>query len=277
MAHTEEGTPKKQVLYVGDSRVRADRPKQHIPDYSEFPGKNEAFIPDFLLKEWMVAAVFLVGFMTLVMAEEPPLGELADPTNTGFLPVPDWYFLFLYQLLKYKWAAGDFVVIGTLVVPGLLFGALMLVPWLDRSKERQPLKRSSTTWITILSLVAIAFLTWAAEYQHVQQLESAPSTAPKNKVVVEQNSAGYDIYSQSACITCHGDNLEGKNGPSLLGVGNKFGASEKGESHGNPVYTREDLKKIIDHGRGAMPQGMFQGTDEQKEVLMDWLLKQNQK
>ena len=89
-----------QVHYVGDSRVRADRKKMVPKDYSEFPGKNEAFLPDFLLKEWMVAVVFLVAFMTLVMTEDPPLGEIADPTNTSFLPVPDWYFLFIYEAVE---------------------------------------------------------------------------------------------------------------------------------------------------------------------------------
>lgn len=276
MAHTEEGTPKKQVLYVGDSRVRANRTKQSPADYSEFPGKNEAFFPDFLLKEWMVAAVFLVGFMTLVMAEKPPLGELADPTNTGFLPVPDWYFLFLYQLLKYKWAAGDFVVIGTLVLPGLAFGALLLAPWLDRSPNRQPLKRPVASGIMLLSLVAIAMLTWAAEYEHEKQLESAPSKPPKNTQVIGKNEMGYQIYSQNACIKCHGENLEGKNGPSLLGIGNKFGSSQASE-HGGTHYTREDLIKIVNDGRGAMPQGMFQGNEKEKQILVDWLLKQKQK
>ena len=262
MAHNQEGNDK-QVHYVGDSRVRADRPKLYPKDYAEFPGKTEAFFPDFLLKEWMVAVVFLVGFMTLVMAEEPPLGELADPTNTSFLPVPDWYFLFLYQLLKYKWAAGDFVVVGTVILPGIAFMALMLAPWLDRSKERRPLKRPVATGIMVTTLVAVTALTWAAEYEHQQQLESAPSEAPENTEVVAKDSQGYQIYAENACIKCHGDNLEGKNGPSLLGVGNKLSADE--------------MTKIIDEGRGAMPAGMFQGSPAEEKVLVEWLTKQTQK
>ncbi|MBA4496063.1 c-type cytochrome [Paenactinomyces guangxiensis] len=232
-------------------------------DYSEFPGKNEAFFPDFLLKEWMVAVVFLVGFMTLVMAEEPPLGEIADPTNTSFLPVPDWYFLFLYQLLKYKWASGPFVVIGTVILPGIAFTALMLAPWLDRSKERRPLRRPVTTGIMILSLISVAALTWAAEVEHETQMESNPGEKPQNTKVMAQDDEGYSIYQQNACIRCHGDQLQGVNGPSLLGVGNRL-------SH-------EKITEIIDDGRGAMPAGMFQGNEQQKKVLVDWLMKQKQK
>ncbi len=84
-----------------------------------------------------------------LMAEEPPLGDLADPNNTNFIPIPDWYFLFLYQLLKFEWAGGPFIVIGTVVIPGIAFTALLLAPWLDRSKERRPLKRPIATGLSI--------------------------------------------------------------------------------------------------------------------------------
>jgi menaquinol-cytochrome c reductase cytochrome b/c subunit len=262
LAHHSDGNDK-QVHYVGDSRVRADRKKLYPKDYAEFPGKTEAFFPDFLLKEWMVAAVFLVGFMTLVMSEEPPLGELADPTNTSFLPVPDWYFLFLYQLLKYKWASGPFVVIGTVLLPGIAFLALMLVPWLDRSKERRPLKRPMATGIMIVTLIAICALTWAAEYQHELQSESVPGRKPNDTTVIGLNEQGYRIYQKNACIKCHGDHLQGLNGPSLLGVGNRL--------------THDQINHIIDHGRGAMPAGMFQGSPAEKQVLINWLLQQKQK
>lgn len=252
-----------KIHYVGDSRVRKDRKKLKPKDYSEFPGKTEAFFPDFLLKEWMVAAVFLVGFMTLVMTEEPPLGDVADPTNTSFLPVPDWYFLFLYQLLKYKWAAGKFIVIGTMIVPGIAFTALLLVPWLDRSKERQPLKRPLTIGIMFVSLIAVIALTWAAEYEHDIQLESAPGLTPKNTAVISTKNQGYKLYQQNACIKCHGDQLQGVNGPSLLGIGNRRSA--------------EEIMKYISEGKGAMPAGMFQGSPKQQKILAEWLEKQKQK
>ncbi|RAL21075.1 menaquinol-cytochrome c reductase cytochrome b/c subunit [Thermoflavimicrobium daqui] len=264
MAHNPEGN-RKQVHYVGDSRVRADRPKRYAPDYSEFPGKNEAFIPDFLLKEWMVAAVFLVGFMTLVMSELPPLGEKADPTNTSFLPVPDWYFLFLYQLLKYKWASGPYVVLGTVVLPLIMAAALLLAPWLDSGKERRPHKRPVATGLMILSVIAVAALTWSAEAEHEQQAESAPIRMPKATKVMAVDEQGYQLFKESACIKCHGDQLQGVNGPHLIGVGNK------------PGMTTDKIIEIIDHGRGGMPAGMFQGSDQEKRALAEWLMKQKQK
>ncbi len=80
----------------------------------------------------MVGAVFLVGFLVLTIVHEPPLERVADPTDTGYIPLPDWYFLFLYQLLKYEYAAGSYTVIGAMIIPGLAFGSLLLAPFLDR-------------------------------------------------------------------------------------------------------------------------------------------------
>ena len=118
----------KGMKFVGDSRVTdpASRPKKIPKDYSEYPGKTEAFWPDFLLKEWLVGAVFLVGYLVLTVAHPSPLERPADPTDTGYIPVPDWYFLFIYQLLKYEFASGPYNIIGAIIMPGLAFGALII-------------------------------------------------------------------------------------------------------------------------------------------------------
>ncbi|MFC4078069.1 menaquinol-cytochrome c reductase cytochrome b/c subunit [Salinithrix halophila] len=259
MAHNDQDK-EQDVHFVGDSRVKSNKQRIYPKDYSEFPGKTEAFFPNFLLKEWMVAVVVLVGFLALVMAEEPPLGEQADPTNTGFLPVPDWYFLFLYELLKFKWASGPFVVIGTVLVPSLLFGGLFLVPWLDRGKERRPMKRPITTGIALLSLVGIVVLTWVAEDEHQKQLASQPKGAGEEAKIVDQNDPAYEIYKNNACVNCHGQQLEGLQGPSLRGIGD--------------AYSSEEIIKIMDEGKGTMPAGMFQGTAKEKKQLADWLARQ---
>ncbi len=109
----------KGMKFVGDSRVPAVR-KPNIPkDYSEYPGKTEVFWPNFLLKEWLVGSVFLVGFLCLTVAHPSPLERIADPTDTTYVPLPDWYFLFLYQLLKYSYASGPYTVVGAIIIPGV--------------------------------------------------------------------------------------------------------------------------------------------------------------
>lgn len=289
-------TERKPVIYVGDSRV-AKPLKVHVPrDYSAYPGKSEAFIPNFLLKEWMVGSVFLVGFLILVATHAAPLGYPADPNNSSFIPMPDWYFLFLYQLLKYPYMADQFVVLGTVVLPGLAFMALTLVPFLDRSPERRFTKRPVPTMMMLLSLAAIVYLTWVSwdHYQHelkaknlipehIQRKEemkakkeesggdsSGGGKAPaeeKALAIVDKDDPAYEtVYMKATCVACHGAQLKG-NGPipGLLGIGDK--------------YDQEQLMKIIKEGIGSMsPQydmNINQGLTEQNlNDLAAWLAKQ---
>lgn len=178
MAHGNNSNEK--VVYVGDSRVRKRETVNSIPpDYTSFPGRSEAFIPNFLLKEWMVGCVVLVGFLVLTIAEPPPLGYPADPTNSAFIPMPDWYFLFLYQLLKYPWVSGSYVPLGVMGVPGVAFGSLLLAPFLDTGKERRFYRRPIATALMLLSLVSCYYLT-KVSWDHYQHELEITNTVPEH-------------------------------------------------------------------------------------------------
>jgi menaquinol-cytochrome c reductase cytochrome b/c subunit len=243
----------KGMKFVGDSRVSANR-KPNIPkDYSEYPGKTEAFWPNFLLKEWMVGAVFLVGYLCLTVAHPSPLERIADPTDTGYIPLPDWYFLFLYQLLKYTYASGPYNIIGALVMPGLAFGALLLAPFIDRGPHRRPAKRPFATGFMLLALAGIVFLTWQSVATH--DWAAAKKQGEIAKSTVDKNSEGYKLF-KSSCVSCHGAELTGSaTAPKLLDNG----------------LSPEEVAKIAKKGRGGMPPNMFKGTDEELKVLAEFV------
>ncbi|WP_066047609.1 menaquinol-cytochrome c reductase cytochrome b/c subunit [Robertmurraya korlensis] len=245
----------KGMKFVGDSRVPAER-KPNIPkDYSEFPGKTEAFWPNFLLKEWMVGAVFLIGYLCLTVAHPSPLEKMADPTDTAYIPLPDWYFLFLYQLLKYSYASGPYNAIGAFIIPGLAFGGLLLAPFIDRGPERRPSKRPLATGFMLLALAAITFLTWESVATHDWEAAKAQGQIVA-EVEFDQESDGYKLLDQNGCLACHGGDLQG-GGPNPALVGNEL--------------TAEEVKDIAKNGRGSMPAGMFKGTDEELEVLAEFV------
>lgn len=246
----------KGMKFVGDSRVSAERTPNIPKDYSEYPGKTEAFWPNFLLKEWMVGAVFLIGFLCLCVAHEPPLEKVADPAASGYIPLPDWYFLFLYQLLKYTYASGDYNVIGAMVMPGLAFGALLLAPFLDRGPERAPLKRPFATGFMLLGVISVFYLTYASVEMH-----DWDAAKKQGEIVlgpeIDQEDPAYAIYEQS-CIGCHGGNLEGgPAAPKLFGTG----------------LTAEEIADIAKNGTesGAMPGGLFKGTEEELALLSEFI------
>ncbi|MBP3950608.1 menaquinol-cytochrome c reductase cytochrome b/c subunit [Bacillus suaedae] len=250
----------KGMQFVGDSRVKANNRKPNIPkDYSEYPGKTEAFWPNFLLKEWLVGAVFLMGFLCLTVAHPAPLERMADPNDAGYIPLPDWYFLFLYQLLKYQFASGDYNVIGVIVMPGLAFGGLLLAPWLDTGKERKPSKRPIATSIMLLSFISVAYLTWESVDQHDWEA-AAQQGAIVEEVEINTEAQGYEIYSvQSTCIGCHGDQMAG-----VPGVGPSLLETER---------SAEEIVDVITNGieGTAMPAGAFQGTEEELQILAEYI------
>jgi menaquinol-cytochrome c reductase cytochrome b/c subunit len=287
MAHQRD--PNEKIVYVGDSRIRksSDPSKKIPPDYTAFPGKSEAFIPNFLLKEWMVGVVVLVGFLVLVMAEPAPLGYPADPLNSSFIPMPDWYFLFLYQMLKYPYASGDFLVLGVLGLSGIPFIALLLAPFLDTGKERRFYRRPIASALMLVSLVAIVHLTWVSWHHYQHELEAngvvpehiereikaeeavkngKPRPVPGREnipaMVASDDPAFKETMTKAQCISCHGAELEGANGPALRGVGDRL--------------SKEEIIDTITNGRnnGAMPS--FKGTlsDQQIEAVATWLSKQ---
>ncbi|TCP31626.1 menaquinol-cytochrome c reductase cytochrome b/c subunit [Scopulibacillus darangshiensis] len=251
----------KGMTFVGDSRI----PKRgkFIPpkDYSEYPGKTEAFLPNFLLKEWMVGAVFLIGFLVLTVSEASPLEAEADPTKAGYIPLPDWYFLFLYQLLKYPYAAGDYKVIGIVILPGLAMIALLIAPWLDRGPERRAARRPIATGLMLLSLISIIYLTWESSVSH-DWAKSEEQGKIVKKVDIDKSSEGYKIYSSQSCVNCHGENLEGKVGPALVGKNIPAQLVEKVAVNGIPP---------------KMPPNAFKGSDKDLKTLAKFIEKVSKK
>ncbi|MDB5055895.1 MAG: menaquinol-cytochrome c reductase cytochrome b/c subunit [Bacilli bacterium] len=295
MAHGHDSDEK--VVYVGDSRVRQKSQRPIPADFSSYPGKSEVFIPNFLLKEWMVAVVCMVGILALVISDPPPLGFPANPTNTAFIPMPDWYFLFMYQLLKYPYTSGSYVVFGTVILPGLLFGGLIIAPFLDTGKERRFYRRPIASSMMFLTLIAVVYLTvfsWhhykqelaltgkpSEDIQHEEELQAAkksgqpaPGSGSANAAVipiVASDDPGALIFQKATCIGCHGVDLKGNKNigvPALLGVGDKYDAAgildiiKNGKGNGKmaPQYDANKSTKGL--------------TDDDINKLAGWLAKQ---
>lgn len=257
----------KDVKYVGDSRVRADRVKLRPRPYSEYPGKTEPFFPNFLLKEWMVAVVVLIAFLMLVVIQPAPLEpHPANPNESDYIPLPDWYFLFLYQFLKYF--PGDWKVVGSIVIPGILGLAFLLAPWLDRGPERRPSKRPIATGIMLVTVIGIVVLTYLSIVDHEKQVAAKAGTeqsqdggngsvagdTPGTEQATFDPAAAY----AASCLMCHGDNLEGTAAaPSLTGL----------------TLSAEEVSDIIQNGKPPrMPGGMFKGSDDERLALANWVL-----
>jgi menaquinol-cytochrome c reductase cytochrome b/c subunit len=243
------------------------------PRYRHHHLKNpgtEPFLPNFLLKEWIVGCVFLLAFVLWVGFNPVDLGPKADPTDTTFIPMPDWYFLFLYQVLKYF--PGNFEVFGTVLMPAV--GALLLVfaPWLDVSEERHPYKRPVATISMILVTLLTFWLTNEAAVQHQAEVSGATGgsqlsaglvklpTIPASQIhLVDTTMPGYKVF-ESTCASCHGSSAQGAFGPAIYAIGK--------------YWTQPKILAFVTKGMGQMPAKGGLSSDAQLKEVVAWLSNQ---
>ena len=124
-------------------------------------GAPSAFYPGQAARDVTVVSIVLIALTVMAWRGMPPLEGPADPADATFIPRPEWYFLGLFQLLKYF--PGKLEVVGAIILPTLLGGILALLPWLDRGPDRHPARRRLVIGGVVavaLSVVALTTLGW---------------------------------------------------------------------------------------------------------------------
>lgn len=148
-----------------------------------------------------------------ILAVVSPAGlePQADPTDTTYNPRPEWYFYFVFQLLRIF--EGRFEVVGTFVLPTIAGVLLILLPFLDHRPERAPAKRKVLMSIAVAAVAGVIVLTFMGAFAPVVQ---APSVTSPPVL------AGRMLFDKSGCSACH--SIHGKGGtvgPDLTRVGSK--------------------------------------------------------
>jgi ubiquinol-cytochrome c reductase cytochrome b subunit len=156
-------------------------------------GPAKPFFPYHAVKDTIAMAVVFALLLTFAFSFRVPLDAIADPSDAGYVPRPEWYFLSLFQLLKYF--PGPFEPIATIVIPGLVFGALLLLPFLDRGPDRHPLKR-------LLVAAGFAILGTAVVTLTYLGLKDSPAHADPSRWTTLA-IAGREFVQDQRCQTCH--------------------------------------------------------------------------
>jgi ubiquinol-cytochrome c reductase cytochrome b subunit len=164
------------------------------------------FFPEQVFKDTVGVAIgFLILFMMAVFARVP-LGRLADPTDTTFVPRPEWYFLFLFQTLKFF--KGPLEAVGSVVLPGVALLALFLIPFIDRGPLVRLGKRTFAFTFAALALLAWTGLTTAAIMTTPKTTE-ADETAPGAEnlqawqQLTPEELQGLAFFRKENCKACH--------------------------------------------------------------------------
>ncbi|MEW6245080.1 MAG: cytochrome b N-terminal domain-containing protein [Nitrospirota bacterium] len=168
---------------------------------------SETFYPRQVYMDAVVMlGVFLV-IATLALAVPFPLTDKADPSDTSFVPVPEWYFLFYYELLKY--VHGPLEPVATWILPALFVLVLLFWPFIDRNPVRHPSSRPVAIGAGVVFLVVVFSLLGIS----LKNLYAVPRVDPAV-------AHGKEIYAKYGCAGCHRIHGEGGAvGPDLSYVG----------------------------------------------------------
>jgi cytochrome c553 len=129
----------------------------------------------------------------------------AEPETIAFVPRPDWYFYFLFYLLRiFKWP--ESVVLGTVGIPTIALILLLVVPFIDKRRERRLSRRPIAVIAAILTIASRAVLTWKGAT--VQEFLAGDSEALVEQWIEAGNISeevrpGALLFADSGCLSCH--------------------------------------------------------------------------
>jgi menaquinol-cytochrome c reductase cytochrome b/c subunit len=224
--------------------------EQYLREYSILKGQGKPFFPYAVAKDGAMATVTLAVIIVMAILFGAELGPKADPTTTTYTPRPEWYFFFLFELLRVVKPA-ELTVVATVIIPTLCLVLLLALPFFDRGPERNPLRRPIATTAGIATVIAMAYLTVLGALAGSPtdiELETRP-----------QLEEGKEITASAGCLGCHKIGENGNTlGPDLTEVGDRLGPDAIARTLVNPTspmppYTQlqqdnpEQFDKLVEY------------------------------
>ena len=116
--------------------------EQYLREYSILKAQGKPFFPYAVAKDSLMACVVLASIIGMSILFGAELGPKADPTTTTYVPRPEWYFFFLFELLRVV-KPPELVFLATIGIPTICMILIILLPFIDRSPERRPERRQA--------------------------------------------------------------------------------------------------------------------------------------
>jgi quinol-cytochrome oxidoreductase complex cytochrome b subunit len=211
--------------------------EEYLREYSILKNQGKPFFPYAVGKDAAMACVVMVAIIVMSLVLGAELGPKADPTTTTYVPRPEWYFFFLFELLRIIKPA-NLTPLATIGIPTICMILLFLLPFYDRNAERRPQRRPIAMTAGILTIGAMAYLTYlgaAAGSPTEIELETPP-----------RYEAGALVAAQSGCLACHkfGENGNSGPGPDLTEIGDRLPRQAIARTLINPTSPMPSYKDL---------------------------------
>ena len=179
-----------------------ERREAYLREYAYQKKTGKSFFPQVILHDIIVNLFFVLLIIALAIIwhstadgeQSGILGPLyeakADAAVAHYDPRPDWYYFFLFQLLR-VFDNPDLLLLGTIIVPSIWMGILVTLPFIDRTRERRVSRRPIAIGFAGAMAVLLLTLTWKG------------SSAPAVGGEVTATGPGVTFTQQQSCTSCH--------------------------------------------------------------------------
>jgi menaquinol-cytochrome c reductase cytochrome b/c subunit len=221
----------------------------YLREYSLLKTQGKPFFPYAVAKDGLMACIVMALIITMSIVLGAELGPKADPTTTTYVPRPEWYFFFLFELLRVI-KPSVLTPVATIGIPTVCMVLLLLLPFYDRGPERRPERRPLATLAGIFTICAMGYLTYLGA--------NAGSPNEIDMKVAKKYEAGKLVMAQSGCLACHkvGENGNDGPGPHLTTIGDRL--------------PKAAIRRTLENPTAPMPS--YAGLPEDKKAaLVDFL------
>ena len=221
----------------------------YLEEYELLKKKGKPFFPYAVMKDSVMALVVVAVIIFLALMLGAEQGPKADPTSTTYVPRPEWYFYFLFELLRVI-KPPELVPFAAIGIPTICMILLLLLPFYDRRPERRPERRPLATTAGCLTILAMAYLTYMGA------VSGSPTEVDLK--VAPQYEAAKETVASAGCLGCHklGENGNNGPGPELTHIGARV--------------PRAAIVRSVEIGPGILPS--YRGLPPKKlDELADFL------
>jgi menaquinol-cytochrome c reductase cytochrome b/c subunit len=222
--------------------------EEYLREYALLKAKGKPFFPYAVAKDGAMACVVMAVIITMSLVLGAELGSKANPTTTTYVPRPEWYFFFLFEVLRVI-KPPSLVPLATIGVPTLAMILLFLLPFYDRGPERRPERRPIATLTGIAVIGAMAFLTYSganAGSPTVIETPTPPRILHAGGTLLSEYEAGKRAVAQSGCLACHkiGENGNSGPGPNLTKIADRLPRQAIARTLVNPTAPMPSFKNL---------------------------------
>jgi quinol---cytochrome c reductase cytochrome c subunit, bacillus type len=195
------------------NRRLEERRSQHTRYKEDVARRGKPFYPYAMFHDTVMSLVVVLVIVACAVVWHytdilgAQLGDKADPGTRTFVPRPDWYFYFLFYLLRiFKWP--ETVILATVGVPTICLILLLVLPFIDLRTERRLSRRPVAVVAAALTVLAMGALTYkgaTAREAIASEVKAAiPQWEAKQGFTGNQKAiAGATLFAESGCTNCH--------------------------------------------------------------------------